>query len=31
MSEYLQTKGLKILQVWTDSNQWFALLLFQIH
>lgn len=27
LKDYLKTKGLKVIDSWTDSNQWFALLL----
>ncbi|MBE9168347.1 L-histidine N(alpha)-methyltransferase [Pleurocapsales cyanobacterium LEGE 06147] len=27
LKDYLKTKGLKVIESWTDSNQWFALLL----
>lgn len=30
MQQYLQTQGLKPLQVWTDQQQWFGLLLCQM-
>lgn len=30
IQQYLQTKGLETLQVWTDSQQWFGLLLCQL-
>ncbi len=29
LKDYLTTKGLKVIESWTDSNQWFALLLCQ--
>lgn len=30
MQQQLQTKGLKLIQVWTDPNRWFGLMLCQL-
>ncbi|WP_416360986.1 L-histidine N(alpha)-methyltransferase [Microcoleus sp. FACHB-672] len=31
MQQYLKARGLEPVQIWTDSNQWFGLLLCQLH
>lgn len=31
IQQYLQTRGLKLVQTWTDTREWFAVLLCQMH